>query len=38
MDDPAYPKHPVSGVDYPRTMQGFDEWFSNETTYFKMLY
>ncbi|MBA3006633.1 MAG: IS1595 family transposase [Proteobacteria bacterium] len=31
MDDPTYPKHPVGGVDYPRTMQEFDEWFSNET-------
>jgi transposase-like protein len=22
--------HPVGGVDYPRTLQEFDEWFSNE--------
>jgi transposase-like protein len=22
--------HPVGGVDYPRTMQEFDEWFPNE--------
>ena len=22
--------YPVGGVDYPRTMQEFDEWFSNE--------
>lgn len=33
VDEPTYPKHPVGGVDYPRTrmMQEFDEWFSNET-------
>ena len=30
MDDPIYPEHPVGGIDYPRTMQEFDEWFSNE--------
>ena len=23
-------KHPVSGTDYPRTFQEFDEWFSSE--------
>ena len=23
-------KHPVSGVDYPRTFQEFDEWFARE--------
>ena len=23
-------KHPVAGVDYPRTFQEFDEWFSSE--------
>ena len=21
-------RHPVGGVDYPRTLQEFDEWFS----------
>ena len=30
MDDPAYPRRPVGGVDYPRTMQEFDEWFADE--------
>ncbi len=30
MDDPIYPRHPVGGIDYPRTMQEFDEWFPNE--------
>ncbi len=24
--------HPVAGVDYPRTLQEFDKWFSNEAT------
>lgn len=24
--------HPVGGVDYPRTLQEFDKWFSNEAT------
>jgi hypothetical protein len=23
-------KHPVPGVDYPRTFQEFDEWFGTE--------
>ena len=22
--------HPVGGIDYPRTLQGFDEWFASE--------
>ena len=22
--------HPVGGVDYPRTLQEFDEWFATE--------
>ena len=30
MDDPTNPVYPVGGVDYPRTMQEFDEWFSDE--------
>ena len=24
------PRHPVSGIDYPRTFQEFDKWFSSE--------
>ena len=24
-------QHPVGGVDYPRTLQEFDEWFASET-------
>ena len=30
MGDSFYPGHPVGGVDYPRTVQEFDEWFPNE--------
>jgi len=22
--------HPIGGIDYPRTLQEFDEWFSTE--------
>jgi transposase-like protein len=25
------PKHPVGGVDYPRTLAEFDEWFTSES-------
>lgn len=25
-----YPNHPTAGVDYPQTLQEFDEWFSTE--------
>ncbi len=32
MDDPIFPGHPVGGIDYPRTMQEFDEWFPDEAT------
>ena len=32
MDDLTNPVHPVGGVDYPRTMQEFDEWFSDEAS------
>ena len=24
------PRHPVAGIDYPKTFQEFDEWFSND--------
>lgn len=24
--------HPIGGIDYPRTLQEFDEWFSNEAS------
>ena len=30
MIDPTDHGHPVGGVDYPRTIQEFDEWFPNE--------
>ena len=30
MSDSINNNHPVGGVDYPRTIQEFDEWFSNE--------
>ncbi len=30
MDAPSFPGHPVGGIDYPRTMQEFDEWFPDE--------
>ena len=30
MDTPIFPGHPVGGIDYPRTMQEFDEWFPDE--------
>lgn len=26
-----YPGHPVGGIDYPRTLVEFDEWFSDES-------
>jgi hypothetical protein len=25
------PRHPISGIDYPGTFQGFDKWFSSES-------
>ena len=25
------PRHPVAGIDYPRTFQEFDAWFGSET-------
>lgn len=25
-----YPNHPTAGVDYPKTLQEFDDWFSTE--------
>ena len=25
-----HPRHPVGGVDYPQTLQEFDDWFSTE--------
>jgi transposase-like protein len=28
MDNPGF--HPVGGIDYPRTMQEFDQWFATE--------
>lgn len=28
--DEERPHHPVGGVDYPRTLQEFDQWFSTE--------
>lgn len=28
--DQDYPHHPVGGVDYPRTLEEFDEWFPSE--------
>lgn len=30
MSDSINNNHPVGGVDYPRTIQEFDEWFPNE--------
>jgi len=30
MSEPIDDNHPVGGVDYPRTIQEFDEWFPNE--------
>ena len=30
MSDPIDNNHPVGGVDYPRTLQEFDEWFPTE--------
>jgi len=30
MSDSIDSNHPVGGVDYPRTIQEFDEWFPNE--------
>ncbi len=30
MGDILYPGHPVGGIDYPRTIQEFDEWFPND--------
>jgi len=30
MEAPIYTAHPVGGIDYPRTMQEFDEWFPDE--------
>ncbi|MCK5543085.1 MAG: transposase [Desulfobacterales bacterium] len=24
--------HPIGGIDYPRTLQEFDEWFSSESS------
>ncbi|MCK5507160.1 MAG: transposase [Desulfobacterales bacterium] len=30
MSDSIDNNHPVGGVDYPRTIQEFDEWFPNE--------
>lgn len=29
--------HPVGGIDYPRTLQEFDEWFPNEEECFKYI-
>ena len=29
--------HPVGGIDYPRTLQEFDEWFSTEEKCFKYI-
>ncbi|MFP7756461.1 IS1595 family transposase [Thermodesulfobacteriota bacterium B35] len=31
MNSQIYPGQPVGGIDYPRTMQEFDEWFPDET-------
>jgi transposase-like protein len=28
------PRHPVAGIDYPKTFQEFDEWFSNDNACF----
>jgi hypothetical protein len=33
MSEPIDDNHPVGGVDYPRTIQEFDEWFRNEGTW-----
>ena len=30
MNDPTIENFPVGGVDYPQTIQEFDEWFSTE--------
>lgn len=30
MADPIFPGHPVGGLDYPRTILEFDQWFPNE--------
>jgi transposase-like protein len=33
-----FPYHPIGGVDYPRTLQEFDKWFSTEQACFDYLF
>jgi hypothetical protein len=37
INHPMNINHPVGGIDYPRTLQEFDEWFPNEEECFKYI-